>query len=472
MATFLEENVMRKQTAPSSTTAPVRVGEVVQVVAQRLNDDGEGVTSVQGFTVFVPHLLPGESGQARINFVKKSFARAQLMERTADADMRRQPDCAVFGACGGCQLQHLDYEEQLQHKTQRVAWALRSLPQDVPPTIHPILGMDTPIRYRNQVQIPVRWTAEGRVEIGFFSVSSHQLVATDTCHLESLAMEQTARALADWLQACGPEVAGHVHHLILRESFTTKQQMVIFAMTRSKRSFVERMKTLLDAIGGPRLGALVSVGFTVQPLLEGPVWGADTHIVAGQSHLTETLLGVEYLISPRSFFQVNTRQAARMYETVRDMAALTAEDHVLDAYSGTGSISLLLAKCGVASVVGIESIQAAIDDAWANSQHNHVDNVTFQVGEVETVLPKLVKQGAHFDVAVLDPPRKGIHPDALQAVLDARPKRIVYISCNPATLGRDLGPMVAAGYRVTEVQPVDMFPQTSHVECLILMTRK
>lgn len=464
---------MRDRNNKSHPDIPVRVGEIVKLTAERLNDDGEGVASVHGFTVFVPHLLPSETGEAKITFVKKRFARAVLLERADSGEMRRDPDCTVFAACGGCQLQHVHYSEQLLHKERRIAWALRSLPQDELPVIRPILGMETPLRYRNQVQIPIRWSSNHRVEIGFYSSGSHDLVVTDNCHLESLAMETTARRLADWLTSIGPKVAGEVHHLIVRESFTTKDQMAIFAVKKIQNEFVEQLQSLINPYSvNHALAPLVSVGYTVQPFLDGVVWGHETKIVAGPPQLTETLHGVEYLISPRSFFQVNTSQATRLYDAVVDMAALTPRDRILDAYCGTGSISLLLASKGASSVVGIESIQAAIDDAKANSSHNHIGNATFLVGEVEIVLPQLVREGKKFDVAVLDPPRKGVHPDALQAVLDTKPSRIVYVSCNPATLGRDIGAIVSAGYRATQVQPVDMFPQTSHVECCVSLVRK
>ena len=477
----------------------LKIGDELTVVAERLNDDGDGVARNDGLTIFVPHLLPTETANVVITQVEKRFARARVASRQETASkgaagqgatgqgassLREQPACSVFGACGGCQLQHIDYQAQLAHKRDVIESTLRrhaKLP-DVP--VLPTLGMQHPWRYRNQVQVPIRFDERsGRFIGGFFAPASHNLVPTDECHLEPVAMERTVVAVLELLSGAQTKrsvaadghvsdvpvqvpVYAHVHHIIVRQSFTTGQLMVILAVRRplqgaSELALVEQIAALPD---------VVSVAQTVQPQAHGPVWGSTVTVLAGAPHLTERVEGLEFLISPRSFFQVNTEQAGQLYQQVLRYADLRPTDQVLDAYSGTGTISLLLAE-HAKRVLGVENIRPAVEDAKRNAQHNRVTNARFVVGEVEQVVPERLAKGEQFDVVVLDPPRRGCHPDVLHAITSAKPRRIVYVSCNHATLARDLGSLVAGGYKVEEAQPVDMFPQTSHVETCLLLVR-
>jgi 23S rRNA (uracil1939-C5)-methyltransferase len=472
------------------------VGEVHDVEAIRLNDDGDGVAKVGDLTVFVPGLLPGERARVRITARERRFARAVIENRRTTAAHRRQPECAVFGDCGGCQLQHLDYATQLRHKREVVVQSLArfaGLPQ-VP--VAPTLGMDHPWRYRNQVQVPVEFDGAGHYRLGFFAPRSHRLIATDACHLEPGPLERTIRGAADVIaHGLGPRAAA-VHHLIGRYSFTTGEMMLILAIADALKEpggwargdgssedgarteySVENHAALLDdealfdiAEELLRLPGVVSVARTLSRARHGPVWGRDTRIIAGQSHLTERIGQLEFLISPRSFFQVNTLQARVLYEQVLQYAQVKPTDTVLDAYCGTGTMALLLAE-RAQSVIGIETVADAVRDAELNARHNRIDNAHFFVGAVEQVLPRLLRDGQRFDVIVLDPPRRGCDPAVLQAVAEASPRRVVYVSCNHATLMRDLRHLSSSGFSVEEVQPIDMFPQTSHVECVTLLTR-
>ncbi len=448
--------------------ASVRVGDTYNVNAIRLNDDGDGVVIVDGFTVFIPNFLVSESATIAIDSVHRRFARGRIIKRDNDSANRVTPPCPVFGICGGCQLQHLDYSAGLLHKEQMVAHALRQLPQSEPPIILPMIGMNYPYRYRNQVQVPVEWDdTTGRLRYGFFARDSHTIVETPTCHLETLTMEQTVSAIVDSLAALGGEIGKLVHHIIVRESYTSKEQMVILSVERDHSLLSRHLATFRQIHNAQSQSVpIIGVGLTEQPNSSGPVWGQRVKMVDGGDTIRESILNVEFLISPRSFFQVNTEQAVRLYETVRCFADLHPTDRVLDAYCGIGSIALVLAR-SAGSVSGIETISAAVDDAKKNAVHNHIENAQFHLGEVEKVLPRLLEKGQGFDVIVLDPPRKGVHPDVIRAVLNAKAQRLIYVSCNPATLGRDAALLVAGGYRVDRVQPVDMFPQTSHVECVV-----
>lgn len=433
--------------------------------AVRLNDDGEGVAPVDGFTVFVPGLLPGERADVNVTEVHARFARAQIVRRHTSAPDRVPPPCTAFGACGGCQLQHLAYDQQLVWKREVVRSALARIAKlpDADALVRPTLGMERPWRYRNHVQVPVQYEA-GRMVAGFFAPGGRQVVPTEVCHLMPEAMEATLRQVLERLPEALGDQARLAHHLILRRSHTTGEQMVVLALHSAafdRDAAIAAIRTLPH---------VVSIAGTVQPQAQGPVWGPTAEVWWGRRYLTERLGGLEFLISPRSFFQVNTAQADRLYQVALSYADANPRTDALDAYCGTGTIALLLAR-RARRVTGLESAAAAVRDAVENASHNGLDNAEFLLGRVEERLPELVASGRRFDVVVLDPPRAGCDPAVLRAVAAAAPQRVVYVSCNPATFARDARRLADAGYRLAVVQPVDMFPQTSHVECCSLFIR-
>lgn len=444
----------------------LQVGDEFVVTVGRLNDDGEGVAKAPtGMTLFVTDLLPEETAKVIVSQVEKRYARARVVARQGTSPLREQPVCSVFGECGGCQLQHLTYAAQLEHKQRMVEHILHRFLQLPDARVLPTLGMRHPYRYRNQVQVALHYDDRAqRYVSGFFAPGSHELVHTQYCHLEPVEMEKTVLRVLEVLNEAAVSVGLGVHHLVVRESFTNGEQMVVLAM----RQPLKANSDIVRQVG--HLPHVVSVGQTLQPNPHGPVWGATVELLHGVPHLRERIGGLEFLISPRSFFQVNTQQAATLYDQVLASADITPEDVVLDAYCGTGTISLLLAaKAG--RVVGVESIRAAVEDARFNAGHNRMANAEFIVGEVERVLPKRLGTGEKYDVVVLDPPRKGCHPDVLKAVISAHPRRIVYVSCNHATLARDLRALLDGGYKLLMAQPVDMFPQTGHVETCVSLIR-
>lgn len=445
---------------------PIHVGQRKRVQAVRLNDDGDGVAAIEGMSVFVPQLLPGETAEVEIVQVERRFGRGQVVERYDAAPVRTDPVCSVFGACGGCQMQHFSYTHQLEHKRSVVEQTLIRSAKLLDVTVLPTLGMGTPWHYRNQVQIPLQYVPdEGRYVSGFFAAHSHRVVETQECGLEALETERTVPLVLGVLTSVLGERASSVHHLVMRYSFTTKEQMIVLVVDHAGLD----LSRAAQEIG--QFPGVVSVGKTVQPKRHGPVWGPRVDVLWGVDHLTERMGELEFLISPRSFFQVNTLQAQKLYDKVLEYASPQATDSVLDAYCGTGTMGLLFAR-QVKRVLGIESVAPAVADARKNAKHNHIANATFEVGEVEHVLPQRIARGDPFDIVVLDPPRKGCHPDVLQAVMDARPRTVVYVSCNHVTLARDLRTLVDGGYDVREVLPVDMFPQTSHVECVVALHRR
>lgn len=444
-----------------TTDAGIRVGQVLAVEALRLNDDGDGVASVNGMTLFVVGLLPGERAEVQITRVERRFARAKLVSLSAQApSVRTSPLCGVFESCGGCQLQHVSYEAQLLHKQKVVEGTLARMAKLPDVEVSPTLGMTHPWRYRNQVQVPLEYHAEtNTVVTGFFQGQSHSIVETDVCHLETTAMESLIQMirvqLPDWLG----KRARHIHHLIVRQSFLNGQLMVIFVTE------VESMDWSRAIEGLSVTPNVASIAMTHQPKRNGPVWGKTVNLLFGEPYLTERIDDLEFLISPRSFFQVNTRQTEVLYRCAVDFAELQPHHTVLDAYCGTGTMTLMFAR-HAQFVTGIETIRPAILDARNNALHNRLENTDFVVGNVEDVLPKWVQEGKTFDVVVLDPPRVGCDPLVIASILRVLPERVVYVSCSHATFARDARLLVDGGYQLTKVQPVDMFPQTSHVECV------
>ncbi|WP_054967347.1 23S rRNA (uracil(1939)-C(5))-methyltransferase RlmD [Alicyclobacillus ferrooxydans] len=502
------QRARRRPTEESNPlSAFVKTIHTVDIV--RLNDDGDGVGLIDDVTVFVRGALPGENVRVEVTEAHRRHLIAQVVEwlgveghrssgvevlrlsgieeqRTSRVEEQRSSDeqdevsgdavtsnsqdilsldrvtplCGVFEACGGCQLQHVSYRGQLLHKRSVVVNALQRIGRFSEFVVQPTIGMDEPWRYRNQIQVPLKWDEESlSLSQGFFAPGSHTVVQTNSCALVPEVVEQTMTLVPKALtEVLGPDAA-FVHHLIIRFSVHTGEQMLILGVSRRLRQERELMDALM-------VGSIVSLAMTVQERSTGPVWGKTVEHLAGKRVLTERLGDVEFLISPRSFFQVNTRQAEVLTKLVQDRAALSGNETILDAYCGTGTFSLTLARF-VKQTVGIETVVAAVHDARENARVNRIDNARFEVGEVEQLLPEWVRHGQKFDVAVLDPPRKGCHPDVLRALIDAGIPKIVYVSCNPSTLARDVRLLADEGYQLGEFQPVDMFPQTSHVECVV-----
>lgn len=443
--------------------SPIKLNQVYEVEANRLNDDGDGVASINGFTVFVPFLLPGERAKVRVTERQKRFGRAKVVERLSTSPSRQDAPCPVFGECGGCQVQHLSYDGQLQWKESRIQRVATNLGLDMA-VVKSIIPSDEPFRYRNQVQIPVQFgEASGTLDMGFYGMQSHDIVPTDSCHLQSESMQLTLDKARKFLTSLGAEKASSVHHMIVRESAVEGQQMVVFAVSRSD----DDLQAALRRFHAPNV---VSVAMTVQPKVGGPVWGRTTQVLKGSEAMLERIGGVEFRVSPRSFLQVNPSVAERLYETVLSYADLSAEDTVIDAYCGIGTLTLMMAKAAK-QAIGIEEVDASVEDARHNADVNGIQNAEFLVRRVEHWLPRFAASGDTVDVVVFDPPRKGVDPAAIQSVIDAKPQRIVYASCNPATLQRDLKLLIAGGYQVKAMQPFDMFPQTAHVECVVSTRR-
>lgn len=448
---------------------PVSAGEVHELSITGFNQNGEGIGRVDGLAVFVPKAIPGERVLARITEVRSRFARAQLERIEAASVHRVRPRCPQAGTCGGCQLQHISYDRQLALKRELVEETLKRIGHIEHPVL-PAIGMDIPWRYRNKGHFHLRKT-NNRISFGFFAPGSHHFIPARDCLLFSTAVNNLLSYLEDQFTAAGVEVFhaktrdGYLRNVVVRESMATGEMMVILVTAHDRWKF----RDLADDIG-KAFPQVVSIYQNINSNTTPVILGNDFKLLKGEAVIRDTIGHLVFNLSPRSFFQVNSVQTKALYQVVRDYAGLTGRETLADTYCGVGTIALFLAN-QAQKVYGVELVASAVRDAEANARLNGIRNVRFVAARVEDWVRREAKQGGRIDVLIVDPPRRGLSPDFLQSVSELLPPRMIYVSCNPATLARDLVHLVEHGYAVTSVQPVDMFPQTGHVETVVLMSR-
>jgi 23S rRNA (uracil1939-C5)-methyltransferase len=447
-------------------------GDVLSLTIDDLAFGGEGVGRADGYVVFVPGGLPGDRLRVRLVQVRTRFGRGSIEEVLEPSPQRVEAPCPYFGRCGGCRLQHVAYPAQLAFKSKQVADALERLGglRDVP--LRPIIGAEETFGYRNKMEFTVA-RARGALVVGLHETERYDSVLDiERCLLQSdrmngLLAETRAffaeRGLTVYEQDTGE---GLLRFLMLREGKHTGELMTNVVTSAPAVSELAPLAQRLQA----RDPGTTSVIMNVNPKKASVAAGVEEHLLGGRDHIREDVGGLTFRVSANSFFQTNTRQAERLFDLVVESTGLTGTETVLDLYSGTGAISLLLAR-RARWVYGVELAQAAVDDAGANATANGVTNCTFVSGEMRFVLPALIAKGVTAEVVVADPPRAGFHPKALHALITLGARRIVYVSCNPTTLARDLGELVRGGYRLEWVQPVDMFPHTPHIEAVARLER-
>lgn len=450
---------------------PVQKGKKYEIEINSLGSSAEGVGRFKDFTVFVPYTLPGEKAEVLIEEVKKSYAKGralQILRKSAD---RIAPKCAIYDRCGGCQLQHLNYEAQLRIKRQQVIDAVTRIGKQPDVPVHATLGAEAPWNYRNKMQFPVG-RSKGKTIIGCFAQGSHDIIDTENCYIQKEFNNDIVNAMREIVDKLGIPVynedrhTGILRHVIGRVGKNGECMVVLVTAVKDLQRSKDIVRMLRE-----RLPKLVSVQQNVQTYRNNVIMGRDTKLLWGKPTILDSLGSLTFHISPRSFFQVNTDQAEVLYGKALEYANLTGRETVIDAYCGTGTITLFLAQ-KARRVYGIEIVKPAILDAEKNARDNHVKNAEFIVGDATVVMPRLYKQGIRADVVVVDPPRAGCTPTVLETFANMKPKRIVYVSCNPASLARDIAILDGLGYHAREVQPVDMFPNTSHVESVALIQRK
>ncbi|WP_449354336.1 23S rRNA (uracil(1939)-C(5))-methyltransferase RlmD [Virgibacillus natechei] len=452
-------------------TAPVEKNETITLSFEDLTHEGNGVGKIDGYPLFVPYALPGEKATVKVVKVNKNFGFGKLIEVTNSSPHRVEPTCHVH--CGGCQLQHMSYELQLQMKQDQVHNVMKKIAHLEHVPVHPIIGMEEPSHYRNKVQIPAG-EKNGELIVGFYQKRSHRILQNqDTCYMQDEAINEvlpfTRQLMNKYnIQAYDEKShRGQLRHIMVRTGHHTKDMMIVFVTKTSKFPEKDRiMKELTDQF--PQVKSIVQ---NVNDQRTNVVLGKKMKVLWGDNYIYDKIGDLTFAISPKSFFQVNPVQTKVLYDKALAYANLDKDDVVVDAYCGIGSISLFLAQ-EAKKVYGIEVVPEAIEDANMNAELNQMDNVEFAVGQAEKVMPKWKEQGLDPDVIVVDPPRKGCDIDFLEAMMAMKPKRIVYVSCNPSTLARDLRILEDDGYETKQVQPVDMFPNTSHVECVVEVVRK
>ena len=449
---------------------PVRAGEMRELLIERLGSHAEGVARAEGFTVFVPGALPGETVLARVDTVKKNYAAATLTEIRQASPDRTEPVCPVYDVCGGCQLQHLSYEAQLREKKRQVEDAVRHIGKLDGVKVFATIGGE-PWGYRNKMQFPVG-RVKGKPMIGCFSQGSHSIVDTEKCYIQHQANNDLMNAMREAVQRFGVSVydedrhTGMLRHIVGRVGANGDVMAVLVTAKKELAKAKEIVKFLRM-----RVPKLASVHQNIQTYRNNVILGRETTLFWGKSAIRDKIGPLSFQVSPRSFFQVNTAQAAVLYGKALEFANLGGGETVVDAYCGTGTITLFLAR-KARKAYGIEVVSPAIRDARNNAKANRIQNAEFIVGDAAEAMPRLYRSGVRPDVIVTDPPRAGCTPVVLETFARMQPQRIVYVSCNPATLARDLAILDGLGYGTEKIQPVDMFPMTSHVESVALVTRK
>lgn len=455
-----------------SQIIPVKKNDYIDVEFVDLTHEGQGVAKLDGFPVFVPGGLPGESAQIKILNVKKNYGYGKLIEIKEKSPYRVEIPKEDMHKYGGCQLHHMSYEGQLQFKQNLVEQTLTRIGKLQDVNIHPIIGMEQPFHYRNKAQVPVG-ERNGRLITGFYKPRTHEIIDTDESVIHMEAINDAIKIVKEICSELGVTAyneeahTGVLRHIMARFGRKTDELMIVL-ITRTEK--LPHRKEIVEKIVAA-LPNVKSVVHNVNPKRTNVILGEKTQVLWGQNVIYDYIGNVKFAISPRSFYQVNPVQTKVLYDKALAYAGLTGEEIVIDAYCGIGTISLFLAQ-QAKKVYGVEVVPDAINDAKKNADLNGITNVEFSVGEAEVVIPNWAKEGIHADVIVVDPPRKGCDAALLKTIVEMKPKRVVYVSCNPATLARDLGILEADDYQTVEVQPVDMFPMTMHVECCALLIKK
>lgn len=432
-------------------------------------NEGMGVGRIEGYTIFVDGALMSEKVKILIVKVLKNYAYGKLLEVLEPSIYRTQPQCPAIKRCGGCQIQHMSYEGQLHYKTRIIKDALERIGGLKDIKIHNAIGMEEPWNYRNKAQFPVGMK-NGKINIGFYAPRSHDIIDINTCTIQDSINDKVLELIRDFIIKYDISIydektgKGLIRHIMTRKGFKTGEVMICIVINGEKIPFedqlVEKLKQNIDN--------LKTVVLNINKKNTNVILGGKNRVLYGEGYIFDYIGEFKFKISPLSFFQVNPVQTEVLYNKALEYANLTGEETVIDAYCGIGTISLFLSK-KAKKVYGVEVVGQAIEDAKENAAINGITNVKFILGESEELIPKLYEEGIKADVVVVDPPRKGCDEKLLEVIVKMSPKRMVYVSCNPATLARDLKYMTNNGYKVIEVQPVDQFPQTVHVECVVSM---
>lgn len=442
----------------------IKKNETYKIDIGGMTHEGQGVGRIENFTVFVDGAIPGETVEIRVILIKKTYAVGKLLKILKQSPKRVKPFCSAYSRCGGCALQHMNYEAQLRFKTDTVRENIRRIGKLDDVVIHEAIGMDNNLNYRNKAQYPVG-LVKNKTAMGFYAPRSHEIVHNPTCGIQNETSDRVRTITREFIEKNMIRVydestgKGLIRHIVTRVGFKTGEVMVVVVINGKELPYGEKLVEMLTA-GIP---GLKSVILNINTKNTNIIFGDENRTIYGSETITDYIGRFRFNISPLSFFQVNPAQTEVLYGKALEYAGLTGDETVFDLYCGIGTISLFLSD-KARKVYGVEVVEEAIADARRNASINGVHNTEFICGEAEKIIPDIYRQGIKADVVVVDPPRKGCDETLLQTLVDMQPKRIVYVSCNPSTLARDLNYLSEHGYKAVEVQPVDMFPHTAHTE--------
>ena len=475
--------------------------DIVTVKIEDIGTEGEGIGKLEGFTLFVKDAVMGDVVEARLVKVKKNYAYARLEKVLTSSPLRVKPICPYHKQCGGCQIQAMSYEAQLQFKENKVKNNLVRIggfdQLFIESVMEPVVGMEQPWHYRNKAQFPVGTDKDGRIITGFYAGRTHSIIANTDCALGVEENEPILQKVLAYMQnekvSAYDETTGQglVRHILIRKGFTSGEIMVCLVINGKSLPKEDRLVSTLREIPG-----MTSIWLNYNMKNTNVIMGTEGRVLWGQNTITDVIhrrsieeiksgkdclrydskenapQGITFAISPLSFYQVNPIQTEKLYSLALEYAGLTGEETVWDLYCGIGTISLFMAQCAK-EVHGVEIVPQAIEDARKNAERNHIENATFYVGKAEEVLPRLYEEEHIFaDVICVDPPRKGCDEACLNTIIKMAPKRIVYVSCDSATLARDLKYLCENGYEIRKVRAVDQFGQTVHTETVVKLSLK
>jgi 23S rRNA (uracil1939-C5)-methyltransferase len=449
----------------------MKKNDVLELEITGTTHDGMGVGKKDGMAVFVQGTFDGEYAQVKVIKISKTYAIARVEELIRKSPYRQEPFCPIFKRCGGCSLQHMSYEKQLKFKHRVVEDSLARIGGIKDIKVNPVIGMENPMRYRNKAQYPIGVGINGAVA-GFYARHSHQIVSCETCEIQHSGSQHVVNLALNTIRELNIPIyneedgTGIIRHIVTRVAHSSGDIMVIVVVTREK---FKGLETLIKSLK-EEIPSIKSIVLNINTRRDNVILADKTKIVYGNVTLIDRLGTFVFHIPPLAFYQVNPFQTLILYEKACEYAALTGNETVFDLYCGIGTLSLFLAQ-KAKRVIGVEVVQESVKAASYNAKINQISNVEFNYGLAEEIVPKLYDTGLKADVVVVDPPRKGCDKALLEIMLKMQPNRIVYVSCNPSTLARDLKYLGGSGYKVCEVQPVDMFPWTEHVECVVLITR-
>lgn len=455
----------------------MRKNDEIQLTIEDMGVSGEGIGKAEGMTFFVKDALIGDHIRAGITKLKKNYGYARLLEILTPSPWRVQPRCPIHRQCGGCQIQVLDYKKQLEFKQKKVLENLQRIGGFAEPPMEPVVGMEVPYHYRNKAQFPIGKDKDGRIIAGFYAGRTHQIIPNRDCALGVPVNKEILDIIIGIMEEKGIEPydeqtrKGLVRHVLIRYGFHTKEIMVCIVVNGEKLSYADVFVEELCKLKG-----MTSISINVNQQNTNVIMGQEVKVLWGQSWITDRIGDISYRISPLSFYQVNPVQTEKLYRLALEYADLKGTENVWDLYCGIGTISLFLAR-QAKKVYGVEIVPQAIRDARENARINKIENVEFFTGKAEEILPDFYKKeekagrSPQADVIVVDPPRKGCDQELLDTILKMQPERIVYVSCDSATLARDLKILCQGEYELKRVRPVDQFCHTSHVETVCLMSR-